>query len=79
MELLLPQPEQAEMVICEGHRLRESRIGTVEAGTSPGHQGPSQWAVSSHVERPWRLCPQFFLSHTHLVHTGAGGFSMFIR
>lgn len=55
MELLLPQPEQAEMVICEGHRLRESRIGTVEAGTSPGHQGPSQSLAL--LFTPWEPTP----------------------
>ena len=75
MELLLPQPEQAEMVICKGHRLRENRSwdqGSRDQSRPPGPlPAPSPAAHSlgttpgsSHVERPCPRCSQLSVSHT---------------
>ena len=55
MELLLPQPEQAEMVICKGHRLREIRNWV--HGSRDQSWPPGPLPAPSPLFTPWEPTP----------------------
>ena len=82
MELLLPQPEEAEMVICKGHRLRENRNwdhGSRDQSWPPGPLPAPSPLFTSWEPTPVRLwaptwrdlagCAPGSFSLTHTWHT----------